>query len=182
MLTSVGLKPYKVVVPNTNECSFLNENPESYVKRVALEKCLSLDVKENEYLITADTIVTIGRKLLHKTSYRDIAKKNLIALSGRRHRVFTSFCVKHRNHIKQKIVKTTLKMKKLSEYEIDKYLLTNEWTKRAGSYSVQGIAMSFFPFISGCYSNVVGLPLPKLLNTLTSMQFPFDENVFRDNY
>ena len=130
----------------------------------------------SDYLITADTVVAAGRKILHKTNKYEVAKQNLMTLSGRRHIVLTSFCVKNRLSIKQQVVKTILKMKKLNDTQIDEYLLTNEWCCKAGSYSIQGKATSFFPFISGCFSNVVGLPLPKLLNVLSSMNFFFDNN------
>jgi Nucleotide-binding protein implicated in inhibition of septum formation len=62
-------------------------------------------------------------------------------------------------------------MKTLSDQEIDEYINGEEWLEKAGSYSIQGSALSFFPFISGCFSNVFGLPLPKLINVLSTMGF-----------
>ena len=80
--------------------------------------------------------------------------------------VYTAFCVKHDDLVRLSLVKTVLKMKLLTEKEIITYLDSGEWVGCAGAYSIQGKAKCFFPFISGCYSNVIGLPLPSLINTL----------------
>ena len=169
LLLSVGLNPLTVVSPKIDESSFPNELPVDYVKRMALGKCRAIKLQKDHCLITADTIVSVGRRILHKTNDKVIAKQSLLLLNGRRHNVYTSFCIKKGPLIKQEVVKTKLKMKKLSEFEIDRYISTNEWINKAGSYSIQGVAIVFFPFISGCFSNVVGLPLPKLFNTLNSL-------------
>ena len=92
-------------------------------------------------------------------------------LSGRRHRVFTAFCVKHNGLIILKLVKTVLKMKLLTNEEIRAYIDSGEWVGCAGAYSIQGKAKCFFPFISGCYSNVVGLPLPSLIGVLRTLGY-----------
>ena len=141
---------------------------------MAMEKSLSLKVENASFLITADTIVAVGRRILGKTSDKTVARDYLRLLSGRRHYVCTSFCVRHKGKIKSGTVKTTLKMKNLTKEEIEKYLSTKEWKGCAGGYSIQGNAMQFFPFISGCFSNVVGLPLPKLVNVLAkSSKHPY---------
>ena len=99
------------------------------------------------------------------------AEEYLRLLSGRRHSVFTAFCVKHNSRVRLSLVKTVLKMKLLTEEEIRSYLDSREWIGCAGAYSIQGRAKCFFPFISGCYSNVVGLPLPSLIKVLTAMGY-----------
>ena len=144
---------------------------------MALDKCNSINICDGSYLITADTIVTAGRKIFHKTNKREVARENLLALSGRRHTVYTAFCVKKGSLVKENVVKTILKMKRLSTGDIDSYLATKQWVNKAGSYSIQGEAIAFFPYISGCFSNVIGLPLPKLLNILKSMRFSPRKNV-----
>ena len=171
LLCSVGIIPDKILVPEIDEYKPKKELPLNYVKRMAKEKSMAIDLKSNSYLITADTIVTLGREVLNKTDDRAVAKEHLNRLSGRRHHVYTSFCVRHQELFRSKTVKTQLKMKNLSSQEIDKYILSGEWAGRAGSYSIQGTAISFFPFISGCFSNVIGLPLPKLINVLKAMGF-----------
>ena len=177
LLVSVGLTPAQIVVPEIDERCRKMELPLDYVKRIALEKCNSIKIDPNKLLITADTIVTIGRKILHKTTSKSVAKANLLLLTGRRHSVYTAYCVKKGSLLKKNVVKTTLKMKRLDEKLIDDYLLTDQWINRAGSYGIQGRAISFFPFISGCFSNIIGLPLPMLVNTLDSMDLSIKKNV-----
>lgn len=166
LLESLGIFPYVIKVPNLNESQLQKEEPHRYVKRMAIEKSLSIDVKENDWLLTADTIVVVGKKILHKTSKLDVARGHLKLLSGRRHYVLTAYCLRHNKKKVFGLVKTTLKMKKLDLPEIDRYLKKREWIGKAGSYSIQGSALSYFPLISGCFSNVVGLPLPDLSNKL----------------
>ena len=171
LLISVGMAPDKVVTPDVDERLKANENPRQYVKRVAIEKAVSIFSEKQSYLITADTIVTVGKRLLMKTSDETRAKEYLKLLSGRRHSVYTAFCVKHRGSINFKLVRTVLKMRLLTEKEIMAYIACREWVDCAGGYSIQGRAKCFFPFISGCYSNVVGLPVPSLIGVLSGMGF-----------
>ena len=171
LLISVGVVPDKVVTPDVDETPKANENPRQYVKRVAIEKARSIFSEMESYLITADTIVTVGKRILIKTSDETRAKEYLNLLSGRRHSVYSAFCVKHRGSINVKLVRTVLKMRLLTEKEIMAYIACREWVGCAGGYSIQGKAKCFFPFLSGCYSNVVGLPLPTLIGVLNSMGF-----------
>ena len=171
LLVAAGLKPSKVLAPEIDESQNNLESPIDYVKRVANEKAISLNSKPDDLLITADTVVVSNRQVLHKTAEKKIARKHLETLSGKRHRVFTAVAIKHRDKLMCFLVKTILKMKRLSNKEIDQYLMTKEWIGKAGAYSIQGKAMSFFIFISGCHSNVVGMPIPKLVSVLKSMKF-----------
>ena len=171
LLDSVGLTPNKIEIPDVDESLKPNERPQHYVSRVARLKATAISCGKQSYLITADTTVSIGRRVLIKTSDEMIAKEYLRLLSGRRHNVFTAFCIKHDDIISLKLVKTVLKMKLLTEKEIGAYIESREWVGCAGAYSIQGRAKCFFPFISGCYSNVVGLPLPSLISVLRAMKF-----------
>ncbi len=171
LLNSVGIVPNRVEIPDVDESLKANEDPKHYVKRIALKKADSIFSEKQSFLITADTIVTVGKRILMKTSDQKRAKEYLNLLSGRRHLAYTAFCVKHNGSIKIKLVRTVLKMKLLTEEEIMAYIACREWVGCAGGYSIQGRAKSFFPFISGCYSNVVGLPLPSLIGVLSAMGF-----------
>ena len=171
LLNSVGLSPDKVEISDVDESGKPNESPQNYVRRIAIKKANAIPCKNQAYLITADTVVTVGRRLLMKTSDEIMAKEYLRLLSGRRHSVFTAFCIKHNGLVRLSVVKTILKMKLLTDEEIIAYIDTKEWIGCAGAYSIQGRAKCFFPFISGCYSNVVGLPLPKLISVLNVMGY-----------
>ena len=171
LLDSVGLTPYKIAIPDVDESLLPNESSRHYVSRVAKLKATAIPCDKRSFLITADTTVTVGKRALIKTSDDKKAREYLRLLSGRRHSVYTAFCVKHNNLINLKLVKTVLKMRLLTEEEIGTYIDSREWVGCAGAYSIQGRAKCFFPFISGCYSNVVGLPLPSLVRVLSAMGF-----------
>ena len=171
LLNSVGIVPDRVENPEIDESPRVNENPRHYVKRIAIEKANSIGSEKQSYLITADTIVTVGKRLLIKTSDKERVEEYLSLLSGRRHSVYTAFCVKHSGLINFKLVRTVLKMRLLTEKEIKAYIASGEWIGCAGGYSIQGRAKCFFPFISGCYSNVVGLPLPSLIGVLGALGY-----------
>lgn len=171
LLSLSGIYPDKILEPNIDESVGRKETPLKYVKRMALHKCQVLLCSEEDFLITADTVVVAGRRILSKASDEVEARNTLKFLSGKRHSVLTSFCVRHRGIIRSNTVKTVLKMRLLSNNEISDYISSNEWVGCAGAYSIQGKAKSFFPFISGCYSSTVGLPLPKLITTLRGMGF-----------
>ena len=79
--------------------------------------------------------------------------------------------MKHNGILSSKIVKTSLKMRLLSAKEINDYIACREWVGSAGAYRIQGRAKAFIPFISGCFSNVVGLPIPKLVSVLKGRGF-----------
>ena len=171
LLVSAGITPNRIEIPDVDEGLKPNESPRHYVSRVARLKATAISCDKQSYLITADTIVSVGKRVLAKTSNEIRAEEYLRLLSGRRHTVFTAFCVKHNDLIILKLVKTVLKMRLLTEQEIRAYIDSREWVGCAGAYSIQGRAKCFFPFISGCYSNVVGLPLPSLMGVLSAIGF-----------
>ena len=171
LLVSIGLVPDTVEKPEIDESSKPNESPVSYVKRMAEEKANAILLKKQPYLITADTIVVAGSRVLLKTTDEKVAYRYLRILSGRRHTVFTAFCVKHNGILSSKVVKTSLKMRLLSAKEINDYIACREWVGSAGAYRIQGRAKTFVPFISGCFSNVIGLPIPKLVSVLKGRGF-----------
>ena len=171
LLISSGIIPDEIKEPCIDESRKRKETPLKYVQRMALQKCEALSCSQDDFLITADTAVVLGNRVLSKASNKLDATNTLELLSGKRHRVLTSFCVKHHGTIRSNTVKSILKMRLLSRDEIANYISSNEWVGCAGSYSIQGKAKCFFPFISGCYSSIVGLPLPKLILTLKGMGF-----------
>ena len=171
LLESVGISPDKILNTNIDETPKKSEKPLDYVSRIALEKNKSVKKKKVEIVLTADTAVALGRRILQKPNNEEEALYFLNLLSGRRHKVYTSICIFYKEKYYQKNVKTTLKMKRLSDDEKKCYLLTDEWKGKAGGYSIQGAASYFFPFISGSYSNVVGLPLTETVGMLLGIGF-----------
>ena len=175
LLKQIGINPDLVEVPNIDETNFKKELPSNYVKRMAIEKSLILQPKyENSIILTADTVVALGRRILPKTTDVKMAEDCLRMISGRRHKVLTSFALCSPNKIlKVKTVVSLVKFKRLHNEEIKYYLETNEWNGKAGGYAIQGVAASFINFISGSYSNVMGLPLAELYRALLSIGYHF---------
>ena len=175
LLKQIGINPDLVEAPNIDETNFKKELPSNYVKRMAIEKSLILQPKyENSIILTADTVVALGRRILPKTTDVKMAEDCLRMISGRRHKVLTSFALCSPNKIlKVKTVVSIVKFKRLHNEEIKYYLETNEWNGKAGGYAIQGVAASFINFISGSYSNVMGLPLAELYRALLSIGYHF---------
>ena len=126
----------------------------------------------NDLILTADTIVYVGRRIINKTDEKSQAIKYLELLSGRRHRVSTAFNLFFKNKIDSlRVVTSIVKMKRLTETEIKSYIETNEWKGKAGAYGIQGSAEKFIQFISGSYTNIVGLPLNQVYGSLNSIGY-----------
>ncbi len=175
LLSQIGVKPDLVLSPNINEKVLSKELPQIYVERMSLEKNKVFQQQYSKSIIlTADTVVAIGRRILPKTMDAITAEQCLKLISGRRHKVFTSFTLNSpHNSLKTKTIQSIIKFKRLHPDEISYYLASKEWEGKAGGYAIQGIASSFINFISGSYSNVVGLPLAELYRALISVGYKF---------
>ncbi len=119
-------------------------------------------------MLAADTVVATGRRLLGKPDDAAEAEVFLRLLSGRRHRVITGLALRRGDRRWSRAVETAVRFKRLSETEIAGYLASGEWQGKAGGYAIQGLAGAFVPWISGSYSNVVGLPLTETVHLLTA--------------
>ena len=159
LLAQIGITPDAVVSPDIDESVIQNEKPREYVKRMASAKA-DATKQSGKYLLAADTAVVCGNRILPKAETEDAAADCLSLLSGRRHKVLGSICLLLPNGKRRmRLVETTVSFKRLTEGEIESYLVSSEWDGKAGGYAIQGRAASFVKHISGSYSNVVGLPL-----------------------
>lgn len=172
LLSQAGIEPKEVVSPEIDEAYVDKETPLSYVKRMALEKALSVaSVRKKTNILAADTIVVCGRRILFKTDDEQQARKNLFLLSGRRHRVITAVCfINKQGKSNVSYLSTLVKFKRLSALEIEDYIDSLEWKGKAGSYAVQGRAEAFVQMLIGSWSNVVGLPLCRTVNILRQIK------------
>ena len=173
LLKQINFYPNEIFKPEINEDPQQKELPILYVKRMAKEK---MDVVKNKFpndlILTADTIVYVGRRIIDKTNEVSKAIKFLELLSGRRHRVSTAFNLYCKGRIDSlRVVTSIVKMKRLTENEIKSYVETNEWKGKAGAYGIQGSAEKFIQFISGSYTNIVGLPLNQVYGSLNSFGY-----------
>ena len=173
LLKQINFYPNEIFKPEINEDPQKKELPILYVKRMAKEKMNVVKKKfPNDLILTADTIVYVGRRIIDKTNEQSKAIKFLELLSGRRHRVSTAFNLYCKNKIDSlRVVTSIVKMKRLTEIEIKSYIESDEWKGKAGAYGIQGSAEKFIQFISGSYTNIVGLPLNQVYGSLNSVGY-----------
>ena len=173
LLKQINFYPNEIFKPEINEDPQKKELPILYVKRMAKEKMDVVKKKfPNDLILTADTIVYVGRRIIDKTNEQSKAIKFLELLSGRRHRVSTAFNLYCKDKIDSlRVVTSVVKMKRLTDNEIKSYIKTNEWKGKAGAYGIQGSAEKFIQFISGSYTNIVGLPLNQVYGSLNSIGY-----------
>lgn len=174
LLQQIGLKPDLTLPANIDETPKKAELPRAYAERLAREKAhaalalLPADRRAADFLLlAADTVVSVGRRILPKAESEQDARECLTLLSGRAHRVTTSVAViGHDGKLRARTVETRLHVKHLSTPEIERYIASGEWNGKAGGYAIQGLAAAFIASISGSYSNVVGLPLYEVAQVL----------------
>ena len=169
LLGQIGVIPTTVDPADIDETPIKDELPRVYAARLAGTKAKAIAPRhENALVLAADTVVAVGRRILDKPVDDADARKHLSLLSGRRHRVTTAVTLirTEDNRVWSRLVETQVKLKRLSDLEIDAYLATGEWRGKAGGYAFQGVASRFVPWIGGSYSNVVGLPLTETAGIL----------------
>lgn len=140
-------------------------------KQPVAEDGVGADAAETPFILAADTVVSLGRRILGKPRDASEAARFLMLLSGRRHRVMTAICLRHGTRMANRLVETRVKVKRLSDREISAYLRSDEWRGKAGGYAIQGLFGAFIPEIHGSYSNIVGLPLTETAALLEGMGY-----------
>ncbi|MBS0534053.1 MAG: Maf-like protein [Proteobacteria bacterium] len=180
LVNQAGIEPDALKPSDVDETPKRGEIPRAYANRLAKEKAqVALDnVRLDDelrgaYILAADTVVAVGRRILPKAELLDEAQQCLRLLSGRNHRVYTSIClVTPRESFRQRLVETRVRFKRLSSEDIESYLACGEWRGKAGGYAAQGIAGTFIVKMVGSYSNVVGLPLYETMTLLGGEGYP----------
>jgi septum formation protein len=116
----------------------------------------------------------VGRRLLGEAETTPEAAEFLWALSGRRHHVLTAIAVRHGERLWERTVDTIVKVKALSDQEINGYLASGEWRGKAGAYGIQGRFGAFIPWLQGSFTGVVGLPVAETANLLCAAGIELD--------
>jgi septum formation protein len=179
LLQQAGLEPDRLVPANVDETPLKAEHPRSLAKRLsrlkaerALEVLKEDGEAENTFIVAADTVVAVGRRILPKAELIDEASNCLRLLSGRSHRVYTGVSVvTPSGKLRQRLVETRVRFKRLSREELESYLASGEWRGKAGGYAIQGLAGTFVVKLVGSYTNVVGLPLYEMVGLLAADGF-----------
>ncbi|MBU6475125.1 MAG: septum formation protein Maf [Alphaproteobacteria bacterium] len=170
LLKQAGVAPDRVVPADIDETPALRELPAVYAARIAAAKAEKVFAAHpDSCVLAADTVVARGRRILPKAETEEQARNCLSLMSGCRHKVLTAVAVKSAAGARQELVSSVVRFKRLSDAEIDRYIATNEWQGKAGGYAIQGQAAVLIPFISGSYSNIVGLPLCETVRLLRSL-------------
>ena len=180
LVNQIGIEPDSLRPADIDEMPQRGELPRACANRLARSKAEAAlaavkldDELAGAYILAADTVVAVGRRILPKAELLDEAAQCLRLLSGRNHRVHTAVClVTPKETFRQRLVETRVRFKRLSETDIEAYLASGEWRGKAGGYAAQGLAGSFVIKMVGSYSNVVGLPLYETVSLLSGEGFP----------
>jgi septum formation protein len=180
LINQAGIEPDALRPADIDETPKRGELPRACANRLArakAEAALALVNVDEElrgaYILSADTVVAVGRRILPKAELLDEAAQCLRLLSGRNHRVHTAIClVTPAGSFRQRLVETKVRFKRLNDEDIEAYLASGEWRGKAGAYAAQGIAGSFIVKLVGSYSNVVGLPLYETTGLLAGEGYP----------
>jgi len=161
LLAQINITPAKIAPADIDETPAKGELPKAYAERMACGKAAAVTQNyPDQFILGADTVVACGNRILPKAECEASARKCLSLLSGRRHRVISGISlVTPGGRQLVKSVSTTVAFKRLSDQDTDQYIASGEWDGKAGGYAIQGLAAQYIRFISGSYSNVVGLPL-----------------------
>ena len=179
LLQQIGIEPVALLPADIDEVPQRGESPRSLAVRLADEKAAvsarTLAARPDlvgAALIAADTVVSVGRRILPKCELVEEAEQCLRLLSGRAHRVHTALSMLTRTGVpRRRLVETRVRFKRLSSAEMQAYLGSGEWRGKAGGYAIQGLAGAFVVKLVGSYSSVVGLPLYETMSLLAADGF-----------
>jgi septum formation protein len=172
ILAQLGVIPDDIRPPNIDETPLRGEVPRAYCERVTREKAGAVPRATGEIVLAADTTVALGRRIFGKPDDAGEAAEFLLKLGGRRHRVVTAVAVVDDSGCRVRSVESIVKMKRLSDDELNGYLATDDWQGKAGAYAIQGPAGAFIPWISGSYTAIMGLPAHETATLLTAAGYP----------
>jgi septum formation protein len=180
LINQAGIEPDALRPAHLDETPHRGELPRVCANRLARAKAETAlaniaidDDVHGAYILGADTLVAVGRRILPKAEVIDEAAQCLRLLSGRNHRVYTALClVTPKRKYRQRVVETRVRFKRLSPQDIEAYLASGEWRGKAGGYAAQGLAGTFIVKLVGSYTNVVGLPLYETVALLAGEGFP----------
>ncbi|WP_136634803.1 Maf family protein [Pseudooceanicola onchidii] len=172
LLATLGIEPADIRPPDIDETPAPGEQPRPYCARMSREKAQAVVADPEDIVLCADTTVALGRRIMGKPANAGEAAEFLLAMSGRRHKVITAVAVRRGDRIWERDVVTTVKMKRLSDDELNAYLASNDWQGKAGGYGIQGPAGAFLPWIQGSYTAVMGLPVAETAALLSAAGYP----------
>lgn len=172
LLAQIGLVPDLILPPDIDEDPRKGELPRPYALRLAQEKAMAVPAGPEDVVLCADTTVALGRRILGKPADAGEAAAFLTALGGRRHQVITAIAVRKGARLLSRESLSVVKMKRLSDVELNAYLASGEWQGKAGGYGIQGLAGALIPWISGSFTGIIGLPVAETAALLAAVGYP----------
>lgn len=168
LLRQVGIEPDLVDPADIDETPQRDETPRRLVARLAVGKAQAVVARHPDaYVLAADTIVAVGRRILGKPDDEADARRMLTLLSGRPHKVLTGVAViAPGGRMASRVVESRISFKRITDREMDAFIAGGDWTDASGGYKIHRLAGAFVTDISGSYTSVVGLPLYETLNLL----------------
>lgn len=166
LLAQIGITPDEVIAADLDESMLKDETPRQLAQRLAVDKARAVALlRPSSFVLAADTVVCVGRRLLDKAHTPEDVDACLRLLSGRGHRVITGVAVispriePSVGRLSSRAVETRLRTKVLSDAEIKAYVASGEGIGKAGGYGIQGLAGAFITNLTGSFTGVVGLPV-----------------------
>jgi septum formation protein len=161
----------KIIPHSLNEDEFFNNNKDLCPKSLAalISEYKGKTVSKNfpdDIVISADTIVVVDNEILGKPVNLDQAKTFIKKLSNKTHSVITGYAILYKNTCKTGFVETKISVKKITDDEINDYVLKENILDAAGAYKIQGIFGLYIKSIKGCWYNVIGLPISKIYDEI----------------
>ena len=180
LLQQIGVDPDELLPADLDETPHRNELPRRLAARLATEKAqaaAAIAARRQEtaggFILAADTVVSVGRRILPKCELMEEADSCLRLLSGRVHRVYSGVTlITPKGAERHRLVETRVRFKRLSGDELEAYLASGEWRGKAGGYAIQGLAGAFVVKLVGSYTGVVGLPLYETMSLLAGEGYP----------
>ena len=171
LLERVGL-PLEVRPADVDESTLAGETPDAYVRRIARAKAEAVPRAAGQWVLAADTTVTIDGAILGKAATAAEAADMLRRLSGRVHQVMTAFAIAGGDRRRDAVVCSDVELIELDEPVLADYLASGEWRGKAGAYAIQGIAAALVREVRGSVTNVIGLPLAEVIAALHELGGP----------
>ena len=173
LLAQIGLEPDLIEAPDIDETPEKGEKPRAYAARMARQKAEALEPHHlGDFIVTGDTVVAAGSRILPKATTLAEARECLDRLSGRSHNVFSALTIIGEDgQVHERLSQNRVTFKRLSASEISSYLDSGEWQGKAGGYGIQGLAAGFISMLKGSYSAVVGLDLFQVQSILAGNGF-----------
>ncbi|MGZ5988453.1 MAG: Maf family protein [Rhizomicrobium sp.] len=176
LLAQAGITPDAILAAAIDESIHKNETPRAYGLRLAEAKVRAVAERwtgASAVILSADTVVACGRRILPKAESEADVRSCLKLLSGRNHMVLTAIAALAADgKVRTRIVETRVTLQRLTDADIDSYVRCSEGLGKAGGYAIQGRAEIFVRRLNGSYSNVVGLPLRETVTLLRASGYP----------